>query len=204
MKAGESEADNSTLAPRQTVGAVHLVADVVGHPFIELRLRLGERELHRRGPALWEEGPTIEAQQLLLDHPAPEVGGVVGCPAAAALEAVGVKQRKEELEVLRVTGMGRGGEEEEMPGDPTQEAAETVALGLPNVVPLEVGAHLVGLIDHDEVPIRGRQLGLKLLAPGELVHADDEDRLLQEGVGGVARLDPLAGEDVEVEIELLP
>jgi hypothetical protein len=52
--------------------------------------------------AFGEERPAIELRQVLLDHATPQVGDLdlVDAVAESALEAVAVKQREEELEVL--------------------------------------------------------------------------------------------------------
>ena len=54
------------------------------------------------GDALGEQWFAVEGQQLLLDHPAHQPGGVgaVGAAAELAFESVGVEQAEEGLEVL--------------------------------------------------------------------------------------------------------
>ena len=47
------------------------------------------------------------------------------------------------------------------------------------------------------------QLGLEVLVAAQHVEAGDPEAALVEGVAGAARLDPIAGQDLEVEVELL-
>ena len=68
-----------------------------------------------------------------------------------------------------------------------------------HLVAVEAGRHLVGLVDDDEVPVGDAELGLELLAAGELVEAGDEEVALLERVAGAGGLDHVAAEDVEVE-----
>ena len=71
-------------------------------------------------------------------------------------------------------------------------------------VPKTVAAHAVGLVADHQIPLRGGlQLLLDVLIPGELVHAGDQVVLVVERVGGAGGLDHVAGENLEVQAELL-
>ena len=66
-------------------------------------------------------------------------------------------------------------------------------------------AHTVGLVDDDQVPLGGGfELVLQLLVACELVHAGDEVAALLEGVAAACSDDHVAGEQIEIEPELLP
>ena len=60
------------------------------------------------------------------------------------------------------------------------------------------------LVDDDEVPVGGLQLGLQLLVARQVVEAGDQQRLLGERVAAARGLDHVPGQDLEVERELLP
>ena len=113
MQNRERETDDvpaATLAlSLQPVRAVHLVAHVLGHLVVEQRFLRRERVGDGVGATLREQRLALEGEQLFLDHPPHQPLGVEGCPALSrlALEAVGIDQRHEELEVLRLAAMRR-------------------------------------------------------------------------------------------------
>ena len=129
LQDGEGEADAVLALAVQPVGAVELVGDVAGNQLVQLRLRRRERVLHRVGAALREEGAPVEAEKLLLDQAAHDVGevavdsarreclgvcGAVSLHVARALEAVPVHQRHEQLEVPRLAVVRRGRHEQQV------------------------------------------------------------------------------------------
>ncbi len=59
------------------------------------------------------------------------------------------------------------------------------------------------LVDDDEIPVGLLELRLHVIVTGELVEAGDDEVLLGEGVSASGRLDRVAGDDVELESELL-
>ena len=73
--------------------------------------------------ALGKEGRAVEADELLLDQPAHHVRDVdrVDAVAEPALEAVGVEQRHEELEVLFLAVMRRRRHQQEVARAPVPE-----------------------------------------------------------------------------------
>ena len=88
-----------------------------------------------------------------------------------------------------------------MAGDAAKHLSHPIALGLLQLVAVEVGRHLVSLVDHHQVPLRGLQPFLQFLVAGQLIEACDQPRALLEGVAREGRLHHVAGEDVERELE---
>ena len=80
-----------------------------------------------------------------------------------SLETVTIKQREEQLEVFLDAGVRGGGHEDEMARQGTGQPAELVALRFLDLAAYVVRSHLVRFIDNDEIPVGGRQLGLKIL-----------------------------------------
>ena len=122
----------------------------------------------------------------------------------STLEAIGIEQREEQLEVLFDTGVRRGGHEDEVARQGSGQPAKLVALGFLDLAAHVVRGHLVGLVDHDEVPVGGRQLGLKVLVARQVIKARDQQRPLTERVSAARGLDHVLGEDLERQRELLP
>ena len=80
--------------------------------------------------------------------------------AEAALEAVAVEQRHEELEVLLLAVVRRGGHQQEVAGEGREQLAQLVALGVLDLAAEEGGRQLVGLVADDQVPAAVRRLEL--------------------------------------------
>ena len=59
--------------------------------------------------------------------------------------------------------MRRGGHEDEVTGQGTSQPAKLVALGFFDLAAYVVRSHLVCFVNDDEIPVGGRQLGLKIL-----------------------------------------
>ena len=123
--------------------------------------------------------------------------------AEAALEAVAVEQRHEELEVLLLAVVRRRGHQQEVAGQGREELAEPVALGVLDLAAEEGGRHLVGLVADHEVPAAiGRlELLLHVLVAGQLVEAGDDEVGLQEPVAGARGFELVVGEDLEGQLE---
>ena len=66
-----------------------------------------------------------------------------------------------------------------------------------------MGRHLVGLIDYDEIPVGHLELGQQLFVAGHLIEPDDQPVPVLERIARPGGLDHLAGEDVELEAELV-
>ena len=71
-----------------------------------------------------------------------------------------------------------GGHQQQMAGDPTEQLAELEALSLLQLAAEVVGAHAVGLIDDDQIPLGLLQLRLQLLVAGQLIHPRDQQRVV--------------------------
>jgi len=121
LQDGEREAHGGAppllARPGQPVGPVHLLPHILCDLVVEGGFRVGERVVDRVGQALGEERRPIELEELFLDQPAHQVGGVdvVDATAEPAFEAVPVQQRHEELEVLRLATVRCRAHEQEMP-----------------------------------------------------------------------------------------
>jgi hypothetical protein len=127
----EREADRAgALVVLQRLGAVELLAHVLGDVLVQVRLRGRELVRHRVGDALREERRAVELAEALLDHAPHQVGGVdpVHTVAEAALEPIAIEQREEELEVLLLAVVGRGRHQEEVARQAGDELAEPVSL----------------------------------------------------------------------------
>jgi hypothetical protein len=124
--------------------------------------------------------------------------------AEAALEPVPVQQREEELEVLFLAVVRRGGHEQEVAGEARQELAQTVALRVLDLAAEEGRRQLVRLVADDEVVAAvGRgELRLDVLVACELVQPRDGERVLEEPVAGAGGLELVVGEDLEGQLEL--
>ncbi len=117
LEGGEREADRAFARAVELVGLAHFRLDVLGDGLVEGGLDVGELVVDRVGPALGEERGAVELDHLLLHHAAHEVGAIdlVDAVAELAVEAVGVEQRQEELEVLLLAVVRRGGHQQQVP-----------------------------------------------------------------------------------------
>ena len=206
LQDGEREADRArALVVLERLGAVELLAHVVGDFLVEARLGVGELVGDRVGDALGEERPAVELEQVLLHHAAHQVGDLdlVHAVAELALEAVAVEQRQEELEVLFLAVVRRGGHQQEVAREAREELAEPVALGVLDLAAEEGGGELVRLVADDEVvaAVRGAELLLHVLVARQLVEARDGEVVLEEPVAGAGGLELVVGQDLEGQME---
>ena len=202
----QGEADRAgALVVLEGVGTIELLAHVLGDLSVEVRLGIGELVGHRVGDALGKEGPTVELEEVLLDHSAHQVGDLdlVHAVAEAPLEAVTVEERQEELEVLLLAVVGRRGHQQEVPGEAREELAEAIALGVLDLAAEESGGELVGLVAHDQVvaAVRSAELFLDVFVAGKLVEPRDGEVVLEEPVAGAGRFELVVGEDLEGQVE---
>ena len=72
--------------------------------------------------------------------------------AEFAVEAVGIEQREEKLEVLLLPAVRRGGQHQEVPGAGAKFLREDEASGLFEFGAEEMGGELMGLIENHQVP----------------------------------------------------
>ena len=188
------------------VGAVHLLAHVVGDRFVEPGFPRGELVGDRVGAAFRKEGAPVETEQLLLGEAAHHVRGVhlVDPLPESALEPVRVQKAHEELKVLLLAVVRGRGHQQEVPREPARERPQLIAPGVPDLLAEEARRHAVRLVADDEVPFRRcLELRLEVVVSRQHVEARDEERLLRERVAGRSRLDLLAAQDVEHEVELV-
>ena len=204
LEDGEGEADGVAPLAVEPVRAAHALADIVGDLLIELGFVRGELVGDGVREALREERLALEGEQVLLDHAAHDAlgVGVVVLLAIFAGELVAVEEGEEGLEVLLLARVRGRGHEEEVTGPCAEELAELEALGLLEFAAEPVGAHPVGFVDDDQVPVAVLDLLEQGLVAGEVVHPGDEERVgIEDGLadGGV---DELVGQDVEAQAEL--
>ncbi len=123
--------------------------------------------------------------------------------AEAALEAVAIQQRHEELEVLLLAVVRRGRHQEEVPGQGREQLAQPVALGVLDLAAEDGGGHLVGLVADHQVPaaVRGLELLLYVLVARELVEAGDDQVGFQKPVAGARGFQLVVGEDLEGQMK---
>ena len=140
-----------------------------------------------------------------MSSPGSETGGA----ASDALrlwpgEPVGVEQAHEQLEVLLLAVVRRGGEEEEVTGVRPDPLGEEAPLRLLDLAREELGRELVRLVEDDEVPVGGVvEEELEVLVAAQLVEPGDQQVGVGERVARRRALDPIAGQEREVEVELL-
>ena len=123
--------------------------------------------------------------------------------AELALEPVAVEQRHEQLEVLFLAVVRRGGHQQEVAREAREELAQPVALRVADLAAEEGGRELVGLVDHDQVvaAVRGAQLRLHVLVAGQLVQARDGEVVLEEPVAGAGGFELVVRHDLERQVE---
>ena len=157
---------------------------------VEFGFGVGEGVIDRVGDPLREQRRAVELEQLLLDQPAHQVGGIghVDAVAELALETVAVEQGHEELEVRLLAVVRRGGQQQEVAGQRREQLAEPVALGVLDLVAEVGGAQLVGFVADDQVPVGLLELGLDVFVAAQLVEAADGQGILVEPVAGSGRL----------------
>ena len=81
--------------------------------------------------------------------------------AELAVEAVGIEQRQEELEVLFLAVVRRRRHQQQVAGVRAELLGEVEAPGLFELRAEEVGGELVGLVEDDQVPSGGAELLLQ-------------------------------------------
>src|ERR1035441_1561529 len=113
--------------------------------------------------------------------------------AEFAVEAVGVEEREEQLEVLFLAVMGRGRHQKQVAGAGAELFRQLEATGLLQLAAEEMRREFVGLVEHDEIPAGGAKLFLKLLVAGHLVEPDDEMIEVFEGIAAGRRWEERRG-----------
>ena len=191
---------------REALGAVHLLAHVVGDLGVERRLGAGQLIVDGVSATFGKQRRAVELEQLLLGEAAHHVGGVglVDAIAEASLETVTVQQGHEELEVLFLAVVRGGGHEQKVTAVSAQNAAKVVALGVFHLITEEGGGHAVGFVADDQIPLGRRpEPGLEVVVPAQHIESGDQQVVLLEGIAAARSLDHIAGQDVEAEPEFV-
>ena len=153
------------------LSAVEALSHVVAHVLVERLLGGRERVGGRARLAYREERLALEGQKLLLlqaPHNAAEVAGEPG--AGPSLEAVGVEQLHELLEVGLLAVVRRGGHEQQVARRGAEQLSQPVAVCVVHLAAVHVSGHLMRLVHHHEVPAHVAEHRLQPLVAGELVH----------------------------------
>src|SRR5690606_29916181 len=164
-----------------------------------------ETEPQRMRLTLREQALAVEGPKVLLDEAPHHVADVRQLAmATAAGEPIRIDEGHEREEVLVLTVVRGGRQEQQVSGAITQSLPELEALRLLELVPVPVRRHLVRLVDDHEIPLCELELGPQVVGPSELVDSGDEERLLEEGVPGSGSFDCSSGHQLEGQSELLP
>ena len=206
LQDGERKPDGPRpLVVLERLGAVELLANVLGDRLVEVGLGLRELVGDGVGNPLGEQRRAVELEQVLLHHAAHQVRDVghVDPVAEAALETVTVEQRHEELKVRLLAVVRRRRHQQEMPRQRREELPEPVTLGVLDLAAEHGGRHLVGLVADHEVPagIGRLEFLLHILVARELVETGDDQVGFQEPVAGAGGLELVVGEDLERQVE---
>lgn len=205
MKNREREANGSAARLIQRVGTIELLTDIVRHVVIELCFEIGKRVGRRVRPAFRKEAGSFEREKVFLDHPPHKVAhvGRMFPVAELSLEPVAVEKRKEQVKVLRLAIVGRGGEEQEVPGDARQQLSQPVTPGVLDLAAEVTGGHLVCFIHNNEVPVRRFELRLQIFVAAELVETADDKIVFGEPVARSGGFDRVVRHDLESKAEAL-
>ena len=94
--------------------------------------------------------------------------------AKLAVEAVGIEQREEQLEVLFLAVVRRCRHQQQMPRLRPELLGQLEAARLLQLVAEKVGGELVGFVEYDQVPPGRAELLLQCLVACHLVQTNDE------------------------------
>ena len=191
---------------RQPLGAVHLFADIQRDRLVEPGFPGRQFVGNSIGAAFGKERAAVEAVEFLLGQPAHHVRRIdlVHAFAEPALEAVGVEQTHEKLEILFLAIVRRRGHQQEVAGEAPGERAELEALGVFDLLAEKTRRHAVRLVADDKVPFRGGlEFRLEFIVARKHVEPGDQQRLFREWVAGDRRFDLFPAHDREGEIELV-
>ena len=175
LQDGQCKADGIFLVALQFLRQIELLADIIGHLFIELLFLRGKRVGDGRSFPLGEQRGSIEFQQIFLDetpHHVTDIAGRLDVIGMAG-ESVLVNQSHELLERGFVAVVGSGGQKEEMAGSGGEMLGKPVALGVGNLVAQYGSRAFVCLVDDDDVPMADVDFLRDFLVPGKFVQACD-------------------------------
>ncbi len=218
LEHGEREADDEA-APLlalglESLGAVHLLADVRRDLLVQGGLGVRQVVSHDVGEA-WREQAAVPSNLTSCSFidPAHQVRGIRSrwqCLRRLALvpsETVGVEQAHEQLEVLLLAVVRRRGEEQEVLRAWGMATRPSHAAAL-RLLDLVAGAAVAESLWASSKTTRSQSGGvvearLEVLVSGELVEPGDQEVGVGERVARQRRLDAVAGQEGEVEVELL-
>ncbi len=205
LEGSERKADRAFALAVELVGLAHFRLHIIRYRFVERGFEVGEFVIDRVGAALREERCAVELDQLLLHHAAHEVGAIhlVDAVAKLAVEAVGVEQREEQLEVLLLAVVRRGRHQQEMARLRPELFGQLEAARLLQFVTEEVGGELVRLVEHDEIPASGAELLLQVFVARHLVEPNDEVINVLKRIAARGGCFQVVCKDAEFQTELL-
>lgn len=205
LQRGEGEADRATPLAVQLVGLAHFFRDIPGDRLVERGLGIGQRVVDSVSLPLGKQRRAVELDQFLLHHAPHQVGGIdlVNAVTELAVEAVGVEQGEEQLEVLLLAVVRCSGHQQQVPRLLTESLGEAEPAGLLQLRPEEVGSELVGLVEDDQIPPGRAELRLQMLVPRHLVEPNDELMVILERVARWRRFFQRGREDSELQAEFL-
>ena len=184
LQRGQGETDRPLARAGELVRLAHFRLHVVGHRFVERGFEVGQRVVDRVRPAFGKERRAVEPHHLLFHHAAHQVRCIylVDAIAELAVEAIGVQQRQEELEVLFLAVVRRGRHQQQMPGLGAQPFGKLETPGLFQFCAVEVRRELVRFVEDHQIP-RGRaELVLQFLVARHLVEPDDQVIVVLKGI----------------------
>ena len=117
LKYGQGKPNSAFAAfACELFGAVELVAHILGHTLVQVRFTVGKLVFDGIGLTFRKQWTTVKLEQVLLNHPAHQIAGIYRMNAVAklALEAVPIQQRHEQLKVLFLSVVGRGGQKQKI------------------------------------------------------------------------------------------
>ena len=157
MQCGECKPDSVATPPVRVrlVNAVHLLTHIIGDRGVQALLRCAELVLDGEREPFREQAGALERVELFLHEPAHQVGHVnlAGAFTSDAFETVGVEQRHEQLELVLFAAVGGSGHQQQVAGVLPQFLSHLIPLGLLHLAAPHGRAHLVRLIEDDQVPV---------------------------------------------------
>ena len=125
----------------------------------------------------------------------------MGTAPDRALKAFAVYQGEEQLEILILPVVGRGSQQEEMPGDAGEKPSQLKAFCIAYLSAPKCGGHFVRLVYHDEVPFRYAQFLFQSIAPCQLIQPGNAEVHFREHIPVDSGLRPVVGQDVKTQVK---
>ena len=203
---GESDIPPACLVSRrEALRAIHLFAHVGGDRLIQGGFTVAQLVQCSVGAPLREQRAAIDPEQLLLGQASQHVARIalVHMVAETALEAVGVEQGHEELEVFLLAVVRRRRHEKEVATTSAEQLSEPIALRVPDLRAEIARRHSVRFVAHDQIPLlRSFEEALEVFISAQHVEPDDQTIRIVEGVPGARGFDSIASQQIEGQVEL--